>query len=140
MRSVFAGAVLLGGLLGPFGKIAGQSDVAFPPDVYARRRAELSAKLGDATVVIAGAYGINADELGRMLDAAGVPNAPLLSVDQVAHHPQTEAVGMLAPAIAGGPRLVGIPISFGGQRQRALGSAPALGEQNAQVGHGTKKL
>src|SRR5690606_35968582 len=28
------------------------------------------------------------DELGALLDAAGVPNAPLLTVDQVATHPQ----------------------------------------------------
>ena len=82
---------------------------------------------------------LGAEELGRMLDAAGVPNAPLLTVDQVAHHPQTEAVDMLAPAIEGGPRLVGIPISFDGQRQRAPGSAPALGEHNGQVGRAAKK-
>lgn len=77
---------------------------------------------------------IKADELGRMLDAAGVPNAPLLSVDQVARHPQTEAVGLLAPAVEGGPRLVGVPISFDGRRERAPGSAPELGQHNAQVG------
>lgn len=82
---------------------------------------------------------LGADELGKMLDAAGVPNAPLLSVDQVACHPQTEAVGMLAPAVEDGPRLVGIPISFDGQRWRGRGSAPALGEHNAQVQAGSKK-
>ena len=35
------------------------------------------------------------DGLCAKLDAAGVPNSPLLAVDQVACHPQTEAVGML---------------------------------------------
>jgi crotonobetainyl-CoA:carnitine CoA-transferase CaiB-like acyl-CoA transferase len=74
---------------------------------------------------------ISAAELGKILDEAGVPNAPLLSVDQVAKHPQTEAVGMLAPAVEGGPRLVGIPISFDGKRPRTPGSSPGLGEHNA---------
>ncbi len=82
---------------------------------------------------------ISAVELGRILDAAGVPNAPLLTVDQVAKHPQTEAVGMLAPAVPGGPRLVGIPISFDGTRPRASGSSPGLGEHNGTLASKTGK-
>ena len=82
---------------------------------------------------------IGAVELGKILDKAGVPNAPLLSVDQVAKHPQTEAVGMLAPAVPGGPRLVGIPISFDGARPRAPGSSPGLGEHNGTLTSKTRK-
>ena len=82
---------------------------------------------------------IGAVELGKILYKAGVPNAPLLSVDQVAKHPQTEAVGMLAPAVPGGPRLVGIPISFDGARPRASGSSPGLGEHNGTLTSKTRK-
>jgi crotonobetainyl-CoA:carnitine CoA-transferase CaiB-like acyl-CoA transferase len=81
---------------------------------------------------------IGAAELGRMLDDAGVPNAPLLSVDQVAQHPQTEAVGMLEPAVPGGPRLVGIPISLDGARPRGEGSSPGLGEHNGVLASKTR--
>jgi crotonobetainyl-CoA:carnitine CoA-transferase CaiB-like acyl-CoA transferase len=76
---------------------------------------------------------ISAVELGKILDKAGVPNAPLLTVDQVAKHPQTDAVGMLASAVPGGPRLVGIPISFDGTRPRSSGSSPGLGEHNGTL-------
>jgi crotonobetainyl-CoA:carnitine CoA-transferase CaiB-like acyl-CoA transferase len=71
-------------------------------------------------------------DLGRLLDAAGVPNAALLAIDQVASHPQTEALGMLAPAEPGGPRLVGLPLSFDGARPRAEGGPPGLGEDDAE--------
>lgn len=81
---------------------------------------------------------IGAAELGKILDDAGVPNAPLLSVDQVAKHPQTEAVGMLEPAVPGGPRLVGIPISLDGARPRGDGSSPGLGEHNGVLASKTR--
>ena len=71
-------------------------------------------------------------DLGRLLDAAGVPNAALLAIDQVASHPQTAALGMLAPAMPGGPRLVGMPLSFDGARPRAEGGPPGLGEDDAK--------
>jgi len=63
MKLEFAGASLLLVALSPF--VGGaQSDVAFPREVYAQRRAALAAQLGDATIVIAGAYLINpGDEL-----------------------------------------------------------------------------
>jgi crotonobetainyl-CoA:carnitine CoA-transferase CaiB-like acyl-CoA transferase len=71
------------------------------------------------------------DSLCAKLDAAGVPNSPLLSADQVARHPQTEAVGMLA-ACDEGVRFAGIPLTFDGTRPRSPARAPKLGEHNGQ--------
>ena len=51
-----------------------------------------------------------------MLDAQGVPNAPLLTVDQVAAHPQTEALDMTVRCEEAGIDLVGIPLAFDGER------------------------
>ena len=68
------------------------------------------------------------DELAAMLDRAGVPNAPLLGTDQVASHPQTEAVGMIARSEDDALELVGIPVSFDGERPRNRRRAPGLGE------------
>jgi crotonobetainyl-CoA:carnitine CoA-transferase CaiB-like acyl-CoA transferase len=74
-----------------------------------------------------------ADALGKLLDEAGVPNAPLLNVDQVATHPQTQALGMLRCCDKDGIELVGIPLSFDGERPRASTPAPALGQHNSTV-------
>jgi len=71
------------------------------------------------------------DALGRLLDDAGVPNAPLLGVDQVATHPQTSALEMLGRCDDDDIELVGIPLSFDGERPRARTPAPALGQHNA---------
>ncbi len=71
------------------------------------------------------------DALGRLLDGAGVPNAPLLGVDQVAAHPQTSALEMLGRCGDDDIELVGIPLSFDGKRPRAQTPAPALGQHNA---------
>ena len=72
------------------------------------------------------------EALGRLLDEAGVPNAPLLGVDQVATHPQTSALGMLGRCENDDNiELVGIPLSFDGERPRAPKPAPALGQHNA---------
>jgi crotonobetainyl-CoA:carnitine CoA-transferase CaiB-like acyl-CoA transferase len=70
------------------------------------------------------------DALGRLLDEAGVPNAPLLAVDQVAAHPQTSALEMLGRCENDEIELVGIPLSFDGKRPRARQPAPALGQHN----------
>jgi crotonobetainyl-CoA:carnitine CoA-transferase CaiB-like acyl-CoA transferase len=71
------------------------------------------------------------DALGGILDAAGVPNAPLLTVDQVAGHPQTHALGMMVRCGSDGIDLVGVPLAFDGERPRAPTVAPKLGEHNA---------
>lgn len=71
------------------------------------------------------------DSLSAKLDEIGVPNAPLLSVDAVARHPQTEALDMTVEV--DGLRLMGVPLTFNGKRPRAITAAPRLGEHNAKV-------
>jgi crotonobetainyl-CoA:carnitine CoA-transferase CaiB-like acyl-CoA transferase len=76
----------------------------------------------------------DADALSQRLDAAGVPNAPLLTADRVAAHPQTVALGMLEPCDGDTLPLMGVPITFEGRRPRARGIAPALGAHNEASG------
>jgi crotonobetainyl-CoA:carnitine CoA-transferase CaiB-like acyl-CoA transferase len=77
--------------------------------------------------------GHSAEALGRILDEAGVPNAPLLSTDQVATHPQTQALEMIARCEDGSIELTGIPLTFNGVRPRACTPAPGLGQHNATL-------
>ena len=58
MKLVFAGELLVLSTVAPAASGA-QSDVAFPREVYAQRRAALAARLPGATIVLAGAYLIN---------------------------------------------------------------------------------
>jgi crotonobetainyl-CoA:carnitine CoA-transferase CaiB-like acyl-CoA transferase len=69
-------------------------------------------------------------EMAARLDAAGVPNAPVHGMDQVAEHPQTEAVGMLRGDLDGPMRFFGIPFSLDGLRPERAEPAPPLGEGN----------
>jgi crotonobetainyl-CoA:carnitine CoA-transferase CaiB-like acyl-CoA transferase len=72
-------------------------------------------------------------ELQQRLDAAGVPNAALQDVAQVAGHAQTHATGMVQHGPAGSPPLVGIPLTFDGERPAYRRTAPRLGEHNDGV-------
>jgi crotonobetainyl-CoA:carnitine CoA-transferase CaiB-like acyl-CoA transferase len=81
--------------------------------------------------LIAGAVSTHTVEsLGQILDEAGVPNAPLLSVDQVATHPQTAALGMLASCENDELPLAGVPLVLDGERPRNRRPPPSLGEHN----------
>jgi crotonobetainyl-CoA:carnitine CoA-transferase CaiB-like acyl-CoA transferase len=76
-----------------------------------------------------------ADLLDR-LRGAGVPSAPILTVDRVLQEPQTEASGML---VAGRhPRLpdyrsIGLPIQWDGARPGVRRVPPLLGEDTTDV-------
>jgi formyl-CoA transferase len=68
------------------------------------------------------------------LRAAGVPCAPVNTVPEVVALEQFQASDMLGPPLGGTPmRLVGIPLSFDGERPRPAGLAPSLGADNALV-------
>jgi len=67
-----------------------------------------------------------------VLDAAGVPCAPLQTVSEVLAHPQTHAVEMVS-AVPGSPlSLVGLPVRFDGQRSPLRLAPPVLGAGNAE--------
>ena len=69
--------------------------------------------------------------LAAALDAAGVPNALIQTVDQVLVHAQTQASGMVAES--DGLPTVGLPLRLDGIRPRAASAAPTLGEDNAMI-------
>jgi crotonobetainyl-CoA:carnitine CoA-transferase CaiB-like acyl-CoA transferase len=73
------------------------------------------------------------DDLSARLDDAGVPNAPLLTVDQVAEHPQTRALDMTVTCDGDELPLVGVPLAFDGVRPRTRRRAPSLGEHDAAL-------
>jgi formyl-CoA transferase/CoA:oxalate CoA-transferase len=75
-------------------------------------------------------------DLLERLRAAGVPSAPILTLDQVLQEPQTEASGMLVGAPH--PRLpdyrsIGLPIQWDGRRPGVRRVPPQLGEHTADV-------
>ncbi len=68
----------------------------------------------------------------EVLDAAGIPNAPVQTLDQVQVHPQTEALDILREDSVGQLSFFGLPISFDGKRPDRNEQAPALGEHDAE--------
>jgi crotonobetainyl-CoA:carnitine CoA-transferase CaiB-like acyl-CoA transferase len=65
------------------------------------------------------------------LDAAGIPNGPIQTVDQVVVDPQTAALGIIQQLSS--VSLVGLPLSFGGSRPPFAKLAPRLGEDNPEI-------
>lgn len=70
-------------------------------------------------------------EVGVALDAVGVPNCPVLTIDKVWTHPQTEAVGILTEA--DGHKWVGLPFTIDDARPTSGGIAPTLGAHNQTI-------
>jgi Predicted acyl-CoA transferases/carnitine dehydratase len=70
-------------------------------------------------------------EVSTALDEVGVPNCPLLTIDKVWIHPQTEAVGILTEA--DGHKWVGLPFTIDDARPTSGGSAPTLGAHTERV-------
>ncbi len=66
------------------------------------------------------------------LDKVGIPNAPVQQVLEMMADPQTEALGIIQDA-DGGPKLMGMPLSFDGERPPLSRYAPHLGEHNDEI-------
>lgn len=68
-----------------------------------------------------------------IIEPAGVPVAPLQTIDQVMNHEQTQALGILQQAPDADMKLVGLPLSFNSERPALRNAPPALGEQTEMV-------
>jgi crotonobetainyl-CoA:carnitine CoA-transferase CaiB-like acyl-CoA transferase len=71
-----------------------------------------------------------ADHWVEKLNAVGVPCAPIQPVSKVITHPQTQALGILAPTPDGTMSLVSLPLRFDGRRPVIRSGPPALGAHN----------
>ena len=69
-------------------------------------------------------------EWQEKFDAAGVPNSPIQGVDEVLAHPQVKALGILQETGDEAMKLVGLPLSFDGERPPLRNLAPRLGADN----------
>jgi len=67
----------------------------------------------------------------KLFEAAGIPNGPINSMDQVVTDPQTKALGQIQTQA--GLSLVGLPLSFDGERPPFTKRAPSLGEDNKSI-------
>lgn len=67
------------------------------------------------------------------LEAAGVPSAPMQSVDEVLAHPQTKALDMIQQSPDGRLTIMGLPLSFDGERPPFRRAAPQLGEHTDEI-------
>ena len=65
------------------------------------------------------------------LDAAGIPNGPIQTVDQVVADAQTAVLGIIQQMSS--ISLVGLPLSFDGARPPFAKLAPQLGEDNSEI-------
>jgi formyl-CoA transferase len=68
-----------------------------------------------------------------ILEAAGVPCAPVNTLTEMLAEPQTEAVGMLMPVPGQDLRLMGLPIMLDGERPPISRRAPKLGEHTQEI-------
>jgi len=82
-------------------------------------------------VYVAAALQVHFARLAARLDAAGIPNGPIQTVDQVVADAQTAALGIIQQA--GAISLVGVPLSFNGARPPFTKLAPRLGEDNPEI-------
>jgi crotonobetainyl-CoA:carnitine CoA-transferase CaiB-like acyl-CoA transferase len=67
------------------------------------------------------------------LEQAGVPCAPINDMSDMKAHPHTAALGMIQPVPEIELGLMGLPLSFDGDRPRIRTRAPKLGEHNSEI-------
>ena len=70
------------------------------------------------------------DHWMELLEAAGVPCAPVRTLTEMLANEQTQALGLMQSLSAETPDLVGLPLSFDGTRPPLRKAPPGLGEDN----------
>jgi formyl-CoA transferase len=95
---------------------------------YADNRARLrnrDALVAEMTVLLASR---GRAEWLALLEAAGVPCAPIHTLAEAVAQDQVQALGILQTVPGEGFTLTGLPVSFDGERPRIKAAAPKLGE------------
>ena len=92
------------------------------------------ANLTELNEALSAAFGTQTrDHWQVALDAEGVPSAPVRGIGEVMVAPQTEALGILQSLPDSTRALMGMPLSFNGERPPLRAWAPTLGEHDETV-------
>lgn len=65
------------------------------------------------------------------MEQAGIPCAPVQTIDQTLSHPQTQALGIVQPVPGSDMTLIGMPARFDGQRPAVRSASSALNQDAA---------
>lgn len=68
-----------------------------------------------------------------ILSDAGIPCSPVHNMHEITAHEQTQAIGMIQQSPGMDLRIMGLPISFDGQRPQPRRHAPGVGEHNVEI-------
>jgi crotonobetainyl-CoA:carnitine CoA-transferase CaiB-like acyl-CoA transferase len=77
-------------------------------------------------------YQRSSSEWITLLEAAGIPCAPVQTIAQMLAHEQTKALGLLQEVPDSSMKLIGLPLSFGGLRPAIRSRPPRLGEHTGE--------
>jgi crotonobetainyl-CoA:carnitine CoA-transferase CaiB-like acyl-CoA transferase len=69
----------------------------------------------------------------EVLDKVGVPCSPVNDIGELAATEQLTASKLVQQLPEGGPKVVGLPITFDRERPRSTRPSPRLGEHTAEV-------
>ncbi len=72
-------------------------------------------------------------EWTALLEAAGIPCAPVQSIGQMLAHEQTRALGLLQDVPGSAMKFIGLPLSFDGVRPAIRSRPPKLGEHTDEI-------
>ena len=72
-------------------------------------------------------------EWTTLLEAAGIPCAPVQNVAEMIGHEQTRALGLMQDVPGSAMNFVGLPLSFDGVRPAIRSRPPGLGEHTEQI-------
>ena len=101
-------------------------------ELFRTNRARVTNKGALLPLVEAWAARFGSKELGTLLDAHGVPNAPVQTIEQVVQDAQTQALGILQQGPEGSFPTVGLPLTFDGERPPYRAAAPTLGQHTSE--------
>jgi crotonobetainyl-CoA:carnitine CoA-transferase CaiB-like acyl-CoA transferase len=68
-----------------------------------------------------------------LLEAEGVPCAPIHTLPEAVAHAQAEALGMIQPVPGDDFSLVALPLSFDGARPSIRRAPPSVGQHDAEI-------
>jgi crotonobetainyl-CoA:carnitine CoA-transferase CaiB-like acyl-CoA transferase len=100
---------------------------------YAKSAARVQNKEALLPLIAAAMRGQTRAEWLEAFEKAGVPCSPVNDIAELAATPQLSAVDLVHQLPGGGPKVVGLPISFDHQRPHSARPSPKLGEHTEEV-------